>query len=455
MTFFDRFRKWKSGRKGPTKQEEIDAEALWESLCENPNQEDRIQRLMALCERVSGMPGVFAALEELTKIEGGILPARHLEALRQQQKDVYSAAFHNKMEEAPIVLDIPTKHRSASVWEDDGERAPLFPDSQNSESESEIFELENDGTSENPSYLFSMENPVWATLFPELRELLPKKNSLGKVGLYFFSYLHREFPNSSAQPDIGESDLTMGIPLLLSERLFSLSRFVPVVLCPVRFDEGICDNKLEADVQTLQAICAQQKLEYLITGTVSRQKNVFGVRVFIYHRKQQSIRIVSKDIPLIAPEEKLLGLLREISSVLVDKNAAQYEPEDYEILYTEPGPLSVVDEIRREQVLLLTYLVRKSYCSSMVLDKWEAGESLDGGGSPCSAPDLLTRLLVANPTNQMSFLKLMCWMDYCSTAGRLEYLKCRSALYHSADKNRQLPIVKLLEGRINHLLKEV
>src|SRR5664280_542743 len=62
-------------------------EDLWISLCDNPNLEDKIPLLVDICRTKGGPAAVYAALEELSYIDGSWLPQVYLGRMALEQND--------------------------------------------------------------------------------------------------------------------------------------------------------------------------------------------------------------------------------------------------------------------------------------------------------------------------------------------------------------------------------
>ena len=67
-------------------------ESLWFSLCDDPNDKENIPRLLSLCETRGGPAAVYAALEELARMQGSWLPQTYLGRIALEQRD-YPQAY--------------------------------------------------------------------------------------------------------------------------------------------------------------------------------------------------------------------------------------------------------------------------------------------------------------------------------------------------------------------------
>lgn len=81
---------------------QVSIESLWFALSDNPNQEDKIPLLLAICKTRGGPAAVYAALKELTDIEGSWLPQVYLGRMALEQNDYEEAAGWFR-----VVLDAP------------------------------------------------------------------------------------------------------------------------------------------------------------------------------------------------------------------------------------------------------------------------------------------------------------------------------------------------------------
>ena len=459
MGFLDWFKK--RGKRKEIAADEASAEILWASLCENPNQAEKLTNLISLCEKNTGKAGAYAALEELMQIKGSVLPEKLLLAM-QEEKDIYAEAFQSALNEDG--LDIPNIKRKEKYSEEslraqvEPFRGTILP---------EPLERKRTGKEETPlaslqkgevefwsaqsalhpqetenTFLFSLDGPVWSAVFPELSDFLPKKERSGRVGLYFHSYTDRYSDGTSKEADISAEDLSAGISLCLSEQVFFLTHYQPVVLCPIQFEKGIISEQLETDVQTLLAICAQQKLDYLVTGTIAKQKGVYSIRTFVFHKMQQSIRIFSKDVPFLDSTASLMALLAQLTGVFSEKEKGQYVPRIQEIQYSAMDERFFLLQMKSKREFFLQYLIYKSYCAPSILS------------DASNVPDFYLRLLTGMPQDQVVFLSLLSTMYMDFVSGKKNYLKCRAALYHSAEKNKMFSFIRALVPKINELLKD-
>ena len=64
---------------------------IWFSLCDDPNQEEKLNLLLAYCYKKGGKHAVTAALEELCQIENSVLPKIFLARMALQEKDISRA----------------------------------------------------------------------------------------------------------------------------------------------------------------------------------------------------------------------------------------------------------------------------------------------------------------------------------------------------------------------------
>src|SRR5665647_1548659 len=69
-------------------------ESLWFALGDNPNQEDKIPLLLSICKTRGGPAAVYAALKELTDIEGSWLPQVYLGRMALEQNDYTHLRAH-------------------------------------------------------------------------------------------------------------------------------------------------------------------------------------------------------------------------------------------------------------------------------------------------------------------------------------------------------------------------
>ena len=472
MGFFDWHRKKKKKKPVSSASDEDAAEMLWASLCEDPNQEGKLTELVALCEKNTGFAGACAALEELSQMEGSVLPGKMLLSL-SDRKDGRLPIFQNEREER--ALDVPDIRRTASyssqslepdesvfrgtyikesleerrsaAREDGPERPGVYgsepPGQMTKSSIQEEWEHEPQPVEDlERSFLFALDGPVWSAVFPELSELLPKRERTGRIGLYFFSSINRENSLSSINPGIATEDLTIGFPLCLAEHFFFLSSYRPVVLCPIRYAEGIVAEKLEADVQTLLAICSQQKLDYLLTGTVTFQKGRYSIRCFVFHKQQQSIRVISTDFSSLDAAPRIRELFRRLLDLFPEREEMKYTPKIQEISFYPIDERFLLQQLLAERKLFLQFLIHKSYCSPEVIKPYG------------NISEDFTRLITGMPQNQLVFLNLLCSMHLNQASGKKDYLENRAALYHGAEKNKIFSMIRVLVPKINMLLRD-
>ena len=453
MAFWDWLRGKKSGR-SRRGGDGTDPESLWESLCENPNQERELRALLAECERRAGHAGAVAMLEELAGRDGAVLPGKLLQEYNQELGDVYSDAFRSRVpDEEMLSLDIPADDDEAEFG---GGRRGAPSGGNVALSAGQI--LFDDGV-EDPSlhpYLFAMDVPVYGALFGELAEYLPLKKPLGRIGLYSFSFTGSDAADVKSAAPLSGMEIAVGLPILLAEHVFFCSRYAPTVLCPVKVDGGICDNRMELDGNILEAICSQHKLEYLVAGSVMQLRNSYAVRVTVYHRIPKSLRNVMMDIPISNPDEKFLRLFREVSTLLSEKGEAPMYFDRAALAYSVPDQQKIVGYAKRDLALLYGYLLHKSYCTAQLRDA-QLQSSEEAANYLASFEEILalvSKMSVAEPENVLSCLKLLSAMYMARKANNAKYLSYRSGLYHSADKNRQSPVIRSVAKRIDALLRD-
>ena len=296
---------------------------------------------------------------------------------------------------------------------------------------------------QNKILLFSLNGLIGGNIFPELTAFLPDKSDLGRIGLYFYSYHSRENSLASTEPDQMGNCLCYGIPLLMSDQLYFTTKNQAVAMCPIRYNSGILSESLETDVQTLQTICQRQNLSCLLTGTITLQKGVYQIRTYIYQRQQQTLRILSKNIPYPVAPEIIIEMLNEVTQALASKTGGIFEGKAKQLTAAPLDRRQVLLSMQAKINLLDQYLVYKKYCNRDILP---AGKDI---------LDIYVRLLTSEPENQIYILQLLSGMFFCASSGEKTYLKYRAALYKTIDKNKEIPFVRSLIPYVNALLKDV
>lgn len=454
MILFDFFRKRRERKKAAA--EEASAEILWKSLSKNPNQEEKLKRLVALCTKHTGRDGAIAALEELSRVKGSVLPGQMLQSL-------YRTA-PQRVVSYDMKFDVPDISKSRSDDNEDLQREMRHAEAaQNDQAESykeetvERIGYETDGQKTYPqaeiwpqdeagnTFLFALDGPVWSVVFPDLAAYIPAKKDMGRVGFHLYSCIQR--PDSEGISSLLESalkpeDLAIGLPLCLSEQLFFQTRYQSVALCPIHYQTGIATEQLEADVQTLQAICVQMKLDYLVTGTVTPHKNACSIRTYVFHKAQKSIRIISQDIHAKSIGKNIKTLTDKICGLFSEKESAQYTARADEIAYDSLDERFISLYLEGEKELLLQFMAYRSYCKPDI--------PLAFG----SIPETFDKLIAGEPHNQAVFLKLFCSMYMDRALGWMNYHGGQSALLYGARRNKEYPFFEVLADSVKGLLED-
>jgi len=290
--------------------------------------------------------------------------------------------------------------------------------------------------------------PLWRHEYPAVNELLPTTNDRKRVGVYMYadtnaySVSKNEASDSPAEP-AAPSDLSVSLPVFLGERLLFTTHYAPIVLIPVVRDKGPFSLRLEPDIQSLFALCAQESLDFIVTGTVAKDGDVYRIRTWILDKSKQSARIVAKDLPTEKYGEVFNEMIEEIMILFFDRRYAPAAGRTETFTCTNPLPDLVQAQMQGMRALLFQHLVRGKECDPVILPD----EKL--------VLDMLAYLCDGDPGNQMYFMSLFSAMKNNRYSGSKIYQEYRAALFQMAEKNRYAPCVKALVSELNELLRDI
>jgi len=490
-------------------------ESLWFALGDNPNQEDKIPLLLSICKTRGGPAAVYAALKELTDIEGSWLPQVYLGRMALEQNDYEEAAgwyrvvldspeppeyalfmisadlgrygFAQKMPELLAGVYDPGRHnihiglnllQSYQDMKDPVSGIALLrqvrrydrPDihdylegfadtflrlSMNSSPAGAPSEMTDEGeviqvpAADDPESVPSnlpravqAAVPVWSRDLPGIQDILPRTESRRRVGVYMYAdtSAHGD-PIPNEEYAVHPSDLAVSLPLFIGERLLFTTHYAPIALYPISRENGPQSDSLEPDVQSLFALCTKEALDFVITGTVFRDGNVYRVRSWILDKAKQSARIVSKDLPVGSFGEPFNDMINDIMLLFFDKRYIKPAGRA-EFPYEIPSPELMPAQLEALSYLLYQDLALQDICDSSIMP--DATKVLD----TCAC------LTGTDTKNQMYLMMLLASMNNVRRSGSDIYTKYRHLLYDNADKIRYSPCVKATMTELNALLQD-
>ena len=489
-------------------------EDLWISLCDNPNQEDKIPLLISICKTRGGPAAVYAALEELSSIEGSWLPQVYLGRTALEQNAFVQACrwYQGILEEqtpenyalymisadlgrcgfapqmpgllSPVYdvdkhdihiglnllqsyqemhdpvsgfallkqihkYDCPEIHEYLEGFADtftQQTRENMQPLLETAEPTApSIIPAESAAAVMDPAHLpraIQVDVPVWGRDLDGIDNLLPVTADKKRVGIFMYADTSAEGTPIPHQDDaVHPSDLAVSLPLFIGERLLFTTHYAPIALYPVSRENGPQTESLEPDVQSLFALCTKEALDFIITGTVFHDGNVYRVRSWILDKSKQSARIVAKDLPVESFGEPFNNMISDIMLLFFDKRYVKPAGRSgfpYEVPSTELVPV----QLQALSCLLSQYLVRKDICDAAILpdDKMML--------------DTYACLAGTETKNQLYLMMLLSGMKSVRRTGSNVYQYYRQLLYENADKSRYSPCIKATMTELNALLQD-
>ncbi len=514
------------------------AESLWSVLCENPNSEPDMPRLLLMCEKRGGPAAAYAALEELTHIRGSWLPQLYLGRMALEQKDfdeacrwysgvfmqpgrnddyallmisadlgrygfagqmpgLISGVYNIEKNDVHIGLNLLKAYQDmhdpasgmmllnriqsynhaeiqdylagfADVFASQIKEGDRFSNNGNgsgaggflalsgaqltSELSGEETVTDNDNqnnesvdTGAGPGNLpraVQVDVPIWKRELSGIYDLIPNTDKRKRVGVYMYADISA--PGTPAPPledGVHPSDLAVSLPLYIGERLLFATHYAPIALYPVSCEYGPKSDSLEPDVQSLFSLCTKEALDFVITGTVFHDGNVFRIRSWILDRAKQSARIVSKDLP----EGKFGGpfseMIEDILLLFYDRRYVKPAAKP-EFPYEIPSSELISVQLQVTSYFLYHYLVQQNVCGAVIMPDHKA--MLDA----CAC------LAGTEPQNQLYLMMLLYAMKSVKRAGSDIYMNYRHLLYENADKSRYSASVKAVMDDLNSILKD-
>lgn len=490
------------------------AEDLWLLLCDNPNLDDKLPMLISICKTKGGPAAVYAALEELSFIEGSWLPQVYLGRMALEQKEfvpacswyrsvltaqapenyalymisadlgrcgyaqqmpgllagIYDVDKHDihiglnllqayqEMHDPLSGLALLEKIRKYDRLEIHGylegfadaftqqTRENIQPQLKTNEPEV-LIEADPDSKAAavDPDHLpraIQVDVPIWGRDLDGIDCLLPVAAGKKRVGIFMYADTSAEGTPIPNQYDVVHpSDLAVSLPLFIGERLLFTTHYAPIALYPVSRENGPQTESLEPDVQSLFSLCTKEALDFIITGTVFHDGNVYRVRSWILDKAKQSARIVAKDLPVGSFGEPFNNMISDIMLLFFDKRyikPAGRSEFPYEVPSTELVPV----QLQALSYLLSQYLVRKDICDAAILP--DEKKMLDAYAC----------LAGTETKNQMYLMMLLSGMKSIRATGSNVYKYYRQLLYENADKSRYSPCVKATMIELNVLLQD-
>ena len=494
---------------------QVPVESLWFALSDNPNQEDKIPLLLSICKARGGPAAVYAALKELTDIEGSWLPQVYLGRTALEQKDYEEAAgwyrvvldateppeyalfmisadlgrygFAQKMPELLAGVYNPARHdihiglnllQSYQDMHDpvsgiallkqvrrydrpdihdylegfadtflrqsmDG--APAAVTTEETDGVEVIHVPSADDPESVPTNLpraIQAAVPVWSRDLPGIYDILPGTETRRRVGVYMYAdtSAHGD-PIPNEEFAVHPTDLAVSLPLFIGERLLFTTHYAPIALYPISRENGPQSDSLEPDVQSLFALCTKEALDFVITGTVFRDGDIYRVRSWILDKAKQSARIVAKDLPVGSFGEPFNDMINDIMLLFFDKRYIKPAGRS-EFPYEIPSPELIPAQLGALSYLLYQDLALHDICDSSIMP--DATKVLD----TCAC------LSGTDTKNQMYLMMLLAGMNNVRRSGSDIYKKYRHLLYDNADKIRYSPCVKATMMELNVLLQD-
>lgn len=505
-------------------------ENLWFALCDNPNLEEKLPELIVVCRIKGGPAAVYAALEELSRMDGSWLPQVYLGRHFLEQKDYDQAhiwytgvlgakptgyvlllissdlgrfGFAAQMPELIMPYYDPDRHdvyiglnllqafseipdpeaglvlaRKLRKYEQPDIQEylnnftqtfmqqrnelvsigtePAVPDVSDEMIVPSTASIPNAPEDETvpvitPAITTAIRSPratqvavpIWSCDFFDLEELLPKTVDRKRVGVYMYADTSSgDTPSVLPEDWVAPYDLAVSLPLFIGERLLFTTNYVPVALYPVSRDKGPEAEGLEPDVQSLFALCTKEALDFIVTGTVFLDGNVYRVRSWILDKAKQSARIVAKDLPAGHIGEPFNDMINDIMLLFFDRRFVKPAGRS-EFPYEVPPPELMVPYLQALSFLLYQNLVQKKICDEKILPDLK------------NMLDRYAYLTHTDPKNQMYLMMLLQGMKNVRRMGSEEYLNYRQLLFENAEKNRFSPCVKATIQVMNELLKDL
>jgi tetratricopeptide (TPR) repeat protein len=284
--------------------------------------------------------------------------------------------------------------------------------------------------------------PIWRNEYPNVSDLLPRTEGKKRVGLYMYADISA---HPSEQPDRPLSaiptDLSVGLPIYLGERLLFTTQYAPIVLLPVSREKGPYASWLEPDIQSLFGLCTKESLDFVVTGTITKDGEMYRTRSWILDKAKQSARIVAKDLPGDHFGESFHAMIEEIMILFFDKRHVPPSGADETFTYRAPFPELMIAHLQGMRAVLYQQLVRLRACETAILPDEK------------KVFDMLVYLSNADTKNQMYFMALFFAMQNSKRARSGVYLNYREDLYRIADNLRSTPVIKVLVPELNEVLK--
>lgn len=283
--------------------------------------------------------------------------------------------------------------------------------------------------------------PVWREFIPVLEDILPETDRGPRIGL--LQYTDATSSGADGGEEMGEMFrvLSGGIPLLLAEQLLFSAPVSPMVLFPPSQIQSSDTSASEPDVDRLFEVCARESLDYLITGTITKQAEMVTIRSWMLDRSKKSARIVSQSAPLLALSEGLDAHGKELTALFEDKSYT-IEVKRKGFVYSFPKP----DTFFKQATALFRLSMRLLYAQGRYNDvQLDDSEDL---------LEVMADLCRMKPLSQNYLMMLLAGMIADRELDGVSYRNYRDLIYQNAQKMQYTACITSTRKTIERVLRD-
>jgi len=307
-------------------------------------------------------------------------------------------------------------------------------------------EVASNPASANPFESFNqrplmLRVPVWREFIPVLEDILPEPEKGPRIGLLQYSVA--SLAGVEGSDEMGEMFrvLSGGIPLLMAEQLMFSAPVSPMVLFPVSQSHNPLTGDSEPDVERLFEVCARESLDYLITGTITKQAELVTIRSWMLDRSKKSARIISQSAPMLALSEGLDAHAQELISHFEDKSYI-IEVKRKGFVYSFPKP----DTFFKQATALFRLSLRLLFAQGRYRDV-----QLDDSDDLLEVMADLCRM---KPLSQNYLMMLLAGMIADREMGGDSYRNYRDLIYQNAQKMQYTACITSARKTIERVLRD-
>lgn len=313
-------------------------------------------------------------------------------------------------------------------------------------SDEDATQSENTSNTSEPFALFNqrplmLRVPVWREFIPVLEDIMPETERGPRIGLLQYSVA--SLSGSEGSDEMGEMFrvLSGGVPLLMAEQLLFSAPVSPMVLFPVSQSHNPMTGDSEPDVERLFEVCARESLDYLITGTITKQAEMVTIRSWLLDRTKKSARIVSQSAPMLALSEGLDAHAQELLALFEDKSYI-IEVKRKGFVYSFPKPDTFFKQATALFRLSLRLLFAQGRYSDIQLD--DSDDLLE----------VMADLCRMKPLSQNYLMMLLAGMIADREMGGVSYRNYRDLIYQNAQKMQYTACITSARKTIERVLKD-